>query len=1089
MASLSLDLDIPSSLAAVFTAKTSQASLDASLALCSAITANPAVAHHYLDQLIPALAKAANDKKSGTNRESAMIVYGALYESLPVKSPMTEILLLKSTLANVFDGLADKGSVVRESAQYAIDAIFALLKEEGLVVGLVRVLMEYLKSPGAKWQGRVGALQQIGKVADKAAARDGFLKNVMGRELEKLIPVVESGMHDLKKEVSSAAVKTMTSLSKLLSNDDVAKHIPTLIKTMKEPSKETLQKAIHDLSQTTFIAVVTSPVLSLLTPLLERSLTSPQTSQDVLRQTVVVVENLTKLVHDPVEAREFLPRLQPGVKRIEDTASLPVVRALAKSANATMEKAMKSGAVGVDQSTAERISVEDVEAQLNGRCHIKETEINTWEIKGVRNYVASMLREAIVVREWKHIHNCAEPYLRYIVAAEDGEAEAKNIASDLENWAKEETLKRFGDGVVEDDGNTEVEIVNAEFSLAYGGMMLLNHTNLKLYKGHRYGLCGRNGAGKSTLMRSISEGKLEGFPSKDELRTCFVEHKSTEERDMSIVEYIQIALRDAGETGHSEDEIKETLRSVGFEGERADMMVGQLSGGWKMKLALAEAMLRRAEVLLLDEPTNHLDVHNVKWLQDYLKTHTDITSLIVSHDSRFLDAVCTDIIHYEEKKLVYYKGNLSEFVKVRPEGKAYYTLDASSVKFFFPPPGLLTGVKSNTRSIIKMTGVTYTYPNSPKPSLYDITCSLSLSSRVAIIGANGAGKSTLVKILTGEMVPQKGKVEKHPNLRVGYMAQQSLHHVSMNLDKTPSQYLQWRFAAGVDKEVSMKDTRLLSDEDKAQLEKPIDLGDGSGPKKIEALIGRQKWKKSFQYEVKWFGLPTKYNNMISRETLLENGFGKIVQDFDDAESAREGMGYRELDVASISKHFEDVGLPADIAMNNEIGGLSGGQKVKVVIAAAMWPKPHLLILDEPTNYLDRESLGALATAIKEFRGGVCLISHDAQFVSSLANEEWHVEGGRMIKKGINGALLAAPVDSQPGSSAVSSAQSSAVNSAVNSDAEDTGDMQFKQRKSKKKKFTRAQLKEREVRRRLRYLEWLNSPKGTPKPVDTDDEAD
>lgn len=126
----------------------------------------------------------------------------------------------------------------------------------------------------------------------------------------------------------------------------------------------------------------------------------------------------------------------------------------------------------------------------------------------------------------------------------------------------------------------------------------------------------------------------------------------------------------------------------------------------------------------------------------------------------------------------------------------------------------------------------------------------------------------------------------------------------------------------------MKDTRLLSDEDKAQLEKPIDLGDGSGPKKIEALIGRQKWKKSFQYEVKWFGLPTKYNNMISRETLLENGFGKIVQDFDDAESAREGMGYRELDVASISKHFEDVGLPADIAMNNEIGGLSGGQKVK-----------------------------------------------------------------------------------------------------------------------------------------------------------------
>lgn len=247
MASLSLDLDIPSSLSAIFSAKTSQASLDASLALCAAITANPEVAHHYLDQLIPALAKAANDKKSGTNRESAMIVYGALYESLPPSSPMTEILLLQSTLANVLDGLADKGSVVRESAQYAIDAIFALLKEEGLVVGLIRVLQDYLKSSGAKWQGRVGALQQIGKVAEKAAAQDGFLRDIMGRELERLIPVVESGMHDLKGEVSKAAVKTMTSLAKLLSNEDVSKHIPTLIKTMKEPSKETLQSAIHDL--------------------------------------------------------------------------------------------------------------------------------------------------------------------------------------------------------------------------------------------------------------------------------------------------------------------------------------------------------------------------------------------------------------------------------------------------------------------------------------------------------------------------------------------------------------------------------------------------------------------------------------------------------------------------------------------------------------------------------------------------------------------------------------------------------------------------------------------------------------------------
>ncbi|RPA99018.1 hypothetical protein L873DRAFT_1807203 [Choiromyces venosus 120613-1] len=1077
-------------LSAVFSADSSQGSLDAALALCTAILSDPARAHHSFPTLFPPLSKAAADKKSGTRRESAMIVYGALYESFIPKSSVTEILLLKDTLHIVLDGLADKGAVVREASQYAIDAMFSLLKEEALVVGLVRVLMAYLKSSGAKWQGRVAALQLIGKVAEKAVTKDGFLKEVMGRELEALIPIVEGGMHDLKSEVSRAAVKAMTSLSKLLSNDDIARHIPTLIKTMSDPSKETLQKAIHDLSQTTFIAIVTSPVLSLLTPLLERSLSSPQTSQDVLRQTVVVVENLTKLVHDPVEAREFLPRLQPGVKKIEDTAALPVVRSLAKDANATMVKAMK---VGTGADVPERISVDEVENELIARVtNDTDDKKRLWEQDGLRRYIAEMVRECIVAREFKRIPGCTTIYLEHFISRDN----AKRVAAEIERWARDETLKRFGDGIeeVDDEHKHEVEIVNADFSLAYGGMMLLTHTNLKLYQGHRYGLCGRNGAGKSTLMRSISQGKLEGFPSKDELRTCFVEHKERDERDMSIVEYVRLALEENGDENISEKEIVETLKSVGFDGERAEMNIGQLSGGWKMKLGLAEAMLKRAQVLLLDEPTNHLDVGNVKWLQDYLKSHTEITSLIVSHDSKFLDEVCTDIIHYEDKKLVYYKGNLSEFVKKQPEGKAYYSLDASSVSFKFPSPGLLTGVKSATRSIIKMTNVTYTYPTAIKPSLYNVTASLSLSSRVAIIGGNGAGKSTLVKLLTGEMVPQEGRVEKHPNLRVGYMAQQSLHHVQMNLEKTPSQYLQWRYSSGTDKEVAMKDTRLLSEADKKQLETPIDLGDGRGPRRIEALVGRQKWKKSFQYETKWANLMPKFNTMISRETLVEKGFSKLVQDFDDAESAREGLGYRELDVASIEKHFEDIGLDKEIAMNNEIGGLSGGQKVKVVIAAAMWPKPHLLILDEPTNYLDRESLGALATAIKEFRGGVCLISHDAQFVSQLSNEEWHIDAGRMVKRTSNGSnmSLSLPVDlnSRPGSSAASLA-SSVVSSAANTDVEDNNGvgMEFKSvKKGKKKKYTRAQLKEREVRRRLRYLEWLNSPKGTPKPVDTDDES-
>jgi elongation factor 3 len=121
--------------------------------------------------------------------------------------------------------------------------------------------------------------------------------------------------------------------------------------------------------------------------------------------------------------------------------------------------------------------------------------------------------------------------------------------------------------------------------------------------------------------------------------------------------------------------------------------------------------------------------------------------------------------------LVYYRGNLKAFVDQHPAAKSYYTLDASVVKFSFPPPGSLMGVRSNTRGILKMTDCTFTYPGAAKPSLNNVSCAVSLSSRVGIVGPNGAGKSTLIKLLTGETLPDSGRVEKHPNLRVAYIAQ------------------------------------------------------------------------------------------------------------------------------------------------------------------------------------------------------------------------------------------------------------------------------------------------------------------------------
>ncbi|GAB0137950.1 translational elongation factor EF-1 alpha [Epichloe bromicola] len=1082
--------DVAGLINTIFTAQTSAASVDASYGLCELFLNSVGYVGLRQYGVLAELKKAAADKKNGLRRESSQNLLGAIFERFPPKQRISEVVFLcqdDGLVACALDALADKGAVVREAAQYGLDALLNNLSAEALATGLLPVLSTYLGKKTGKWQGTVGAYKLLQKMADKAklaiggskeeAVEKDVLREAMGAKLAGLIPIVEGGMHDLKAEVEKQAVQTMNSLTSLLSNDDVAPRIPLLVETMQHPSAQSTQKAIHALSQTTFVAIVTSPVLALLTPFLERSLNSPNTAQEVLRQTCVITENLTKLVHDPIEARTFLPKLSPGIKSVADRASLPEVREVANRALDVMEKAMAN-----DKEVAARTTADDVAKLLDEQIKKNGGLAGQPDMFAfARIYIGGMVAADVNYRFVNRIGERVGPYLQPLM--QNPEA-AQKVADAIQQHYVEEDQRRYGVPEKEDDG--EVEIVNADFSLAYGGMLLLSHTNLRLLKGHRYGLCGRNGAGKSTLMRSISNGKLEGFPSQDVLRTCYVEHNQGEDADISILEFV---AKDPEIGPQGIEHISEVLTEFGFtagpEG-RQSHKVGSLSGGWKMKLALARAMLRKADVLLLDEPTNHLDVANIAWLENYLKTHPNITSLIVSHDSGFLDNVTTDIYHYEpNKKLACYKGNLAAFVEVRPEAKSYYTLSASNVQFKFPPPGILTGVKSQTRAIIRMSNVSYTYPKAPKPSLSEVSCQLSLSSRVAIIGPNGAGKSTLIKLLTGESIPTTGKVEKHPNLRIGYIKQHALEHVEMHLEKTPNQYLQWRYANGDDREVHMKQTRILSDKDREQMDKWVDLKDGQAARQVEALVGRQKYKKTFQYEVKWRNLLPKYNAQISRETLIELGFDKLVQEFDDHEASREGLGYRELQPSVISKHFEDLGLDPEIANHNEIGSLSGGQKVKVVIAGAMWNNPHLLVLDEPTNFLDRDSLGGLAVAIREFKGGVILISHNEEFVGALCSEQWLVNDGRVAHRGTAAVSLDRFEDSRPGSGVTSTAASSVVSSAVNSGVEDNSEMKF--RAKKKKKMTKKEVKEREVRRRLRHIEWLNSPKGTPHPPDTDDE--
>ena len=204
--------EITSACTTVFDAQTSQASLDAAYALTNLLLTSVGFRGLKIYGVLEEIKKAAADKKSGQRRESAMIILGALLEKYSEKQPISEVIFLQdlNMVPVALDALADKGAVVKESAQYALDALFANLKTEALVVGLLPVLIEYLSKRTGKWQGTVGAFELIGRMADKAKVGMGsredeknkdFLREAMGKRLEQLIHVVENGMHDLKNEV------------------------------------------------------------------------------------------------------------------------------------------------------------------------------------------------------------------------------------------------------------------------------------------------------------------------------------------------------------------------------------------------------------------------------------------------------------------------------------------------------------------------------------------------------------------------------------------------------------------------------------------------------------------------------------------------------------------------------------------------------------------------------------------------------------------------------------------------------------------------------------------------------------------------
>jgi elongation factor 3 len=473
--------------------------------------------------------------------------------------------------------------VVSDAAEKAAREL-ARLPPPQLVPRALDVLFDYLEGP-SKWRSKVGALEAVARLCDRA-------KEQVADRLGSLIPRLTTQMQDTKSEVSAAAVKTAHSVCAVLSNPDVIPYVPLMVSCMSRPDQ--VPEAVKKLSANVWVRDVDGPTLAVVVPMIARALSDRGTT--TIRSCVLLATNLFKMVRSANLAAEHTPTLLPGIEKVAKGAAFPEIRDYAAEAQRVLTEAALGGHAEAGEVDRQHVADQAMALDLLAGLIAKETGVDVdafaqVSLGWVSYALAGLVRDRNFTEpEW--LSTYLDPYLSRFMPT----AQAEGVAREVQKrWLEIDRVRHATDGVVEEIDEGE-ELTNISFSLAYGGLLLLNHTVLRLIRGRRYGVCGANGAGKSTLLKAINRHQIENWPGN--LTTFYVEHDiDGVESEVSVRDFL-INDRYVKGVNASVARIDTVLAETGFDETRRQQSVPALSGGWKMRLALARAMVCQADILV-----------------------------------------------------------------------------------------------------------------------------------------------------------------------------------------------------------------------------------------------------------------------------------------------------------------------------------------------------------------------------------------------------------------------------------------------------------------------------------------------------------